>query len=490
MKILIQQLARFGDIYSSWPAINAFKRRYPNCEIHLLVRARFKEATAFLTSVDKVHVLETANVLEPLFHSSQDLAGSLMRLQSFVTGLQHEKYDKIINLTFSPFSSYLTSLLKTDENAVVGYHRFSDGHLALADDWSCYFYAQVGIGKANRIHLTDIFAEMLGVSIEEADWQLPQLPASQVEPPSSPYLVVHLGASQKSKAYPASLWLQALIKITSSWKGSVVLIGSAEEAPLAQQITEGLQDRVIDFIGKTKLTDLFSLLKGAEMLIGADSAPVHIASLVNTLTLNLSCSNVNLWETGPRAPGSRILFSNFIGDILPVVVASEALSVLSGEGPLYCQYYINSQRQCLSLKEKRQNLDWSLIEFLYFSGRAPTSADLNYASALVHVYDVTQLAIEQLYNIQRNSQDKIAQAVLEKTDEILSSIPRLVPELAVLIRWFQAEKTRIPPSGFISVLEKTFMCYRALSEATTQLQLNINLSSYGGGHGATELERS
>ncbi len=489
MKILILQLARFGDIYSTWPAFNALKRKYPTSEVHLLVRSRFQDATIGLFSVDRVHTLETAKILEPCIELS-NVQEALTHLGNFVGSLRSEKFDKIINLSFSPFSSYLTSLLTEETTSVVGYHRHSDGHLALTDTWSSYFYAQVGVEKPNRIHLADIFSQMVGADLQESDWTAP--PISEfafTEKVIEKYVVVHLGASQKNKTYSTDQWLSALGEILNHWNGSMVLVGSADEQKISKEIENKFEKRIISLVGKTKISDLFSIIKHAELLIGADSAPIHIASLVGCVTLNLSCASVNLWETGPRAPGSRILYSDVLIDLDPQTVAAEALSILCGERPLKVNFYTSSARQILALHDKATSKEWSLIEFLYFEGPVPITTDLNFATALVNMYDVTQLAIEQLYNLQRNPQDLIARAVLQRTDNIIADLSRLVPSVIVLVRWFQTEKIQIGPSGFNTILEKTFRCYKKLGDVLTQLQANVNLTAYQGGqNGKFELE--
>lgn len=65
MKILVLQLARFGDIYLTWPALRALRRRYPDASIHLLVRERFVAATEGLGAGIDVHVFPTARFWHP-----------------------------------------------------------------------------------------------------------------------------------------------------------------------------------------------------------------------------------------------------------------------------------------------------------------------------------------------------------------------------------------------------------------------------------------
>ena len=185
MKILILQLARLGDIYMSWPAIRGLRRQFPDAEIHLVTRPRFEGAIQGLNAINKHWTLPSGHILHPLVQENTDTETSLQRLEEFMAPLKTEKFDWIVNLTFSPASSYLTHALSTPETKVSGYTRFADGYFNPADDVATYFYAQVGINKPNRIHVADIFASMLNIEYTESDWAAPELPQPTLTLPAS-----------------------------------------------------------------------------------------------------------------------------------------------------------------------------------------------------------------------------------------------------------------------------------------------------------------
>jgi len=108
MKILVIQLARLGDIYMSWPTIRALKTANPGAEIHMLVRSRFSEATNGLESVSQIKIFPTPQILDPVVNQN-DLSGSLGVIDTMLNDLNNEKYDLIVNLTFSEVSSYVAS---------------------------------------------------------------------------------------------------------------------------------------------------------------------------------------------------------------------------------------------------------------------------------------------------------------------------------------------------------------------------------------------
>ena len=66
MKILVLQLARLGDIYLTWPAIRAIKRKLPEATIDVLVREKFQDATQGLAEVDRVLSFDTKHIFKPI----------------------------------------------------------------------------------------------------------------------------------------------------------------------------------------------------------------------------------------------------------------------------------------------------------------------------------------------------------------------------------------------------------------------------------------
>src|SRR5690606_22623331 len=120
-----------GDIFQTWPTLNALRRNYPEAEIHFLVRDRFQAATEGLRSVDQVLVLPNPEIFEPLFSPHPSVEESLKRVDAFLQNLRAENYDRILNLSFSPASSFLVDAITNLQTEVSGYTRHRDGFLAI-----------------------------------------------------------------------------------------------------------------------------------------------------------------------------------------------------------------------------------------------------------------------------------------------------------------------------------------------------------------------
>src|SRR3954451_22420693 len=116
MKIIILQLARLGDIVQTLPTIQGLKKAHPGCEITLVVRSTFADAARISPHVDKLVEFSTQDILGPVAADPQDKAESLARLIRWVANeLLGTEYDLLLNLTFTPASSYMASLIRAKD---------------------------------------------------------------------------------------------------------------------------------------------------------------------------------------------------------------------------------------------------------------------------------------------------------------------------------------------------------------------------------------
>lgn len=455
MKILVIQLARLGDIYMTWPALRGLRRTYPNAEIHLLTRPRFESAVFGLNAVDRHWTLPVRQILEPLVSETPDVAASMGRLDQILGDLKNEKFDWIVNFTFSPASSFLTDLVSQQNTRVSGYTRFADGYLRFADEVSAYFYAQVGLGKANRVHLTDIFASMIDIQYAVSDWASPEAEAFH-QPLPERYVVLHVGASEKHKSLTAAQWIRVLNQVQfESKRLSLVLIGAKEEMVIADAIQRSISRiEVVNLVGATQVSDLFPILQDAELLIGCDSAPIHMASLTDTPTFNISVGRVNFWETGPKA---TLGFIYRVGDVLQLQTPelAQALNQLL-VGEVHESLIVRSSG-IVSYEKKEsatEKFQWDLIQAIYMGGSYPLAERLEIVLAAQHLRDLNQFAMEQVLLVPTKGLEFVG-PLLDQADEVIKKMSQQAPELSPLVNWYMAEKSGLAPGSVGDICNAT-----------------------------------
>lgn len=225
MKILCLQLARLGDILNTRPVLNAILRKFPHAQVDLLVRERYSPATLGIDPRVKIKIFPSASFLAGI--ANDDVSSSLKEINDFTSSLLSEEYDTIINWSFSNLSSYVVSVFESvNESAarsidVRGYSRFPDKSLKICDPVSGYFFAQVGIGRSNRVHLIDLFAGVAGVDLHPTDW-------CQMQERSTRHgVVIHVGASQEHKRVSATQFRLIIRRLLDETNHDVTLIGSS-----------------------------------------------------------------------------------------------------------------------------------------------------------------------------------------------------------------------------------------------------------------------
>ncbi|OQW50321.1 MAG: hypothetical protein A4S09_00570 [Proteobacteria bacterium SG_bin7] len=461
MKILVIQLARLGDILQTIPTLNALQRLNPGAEIHLLVRSRFSAAADLIPHLSRTWLLDSRTIFAPLFEQG-NLRETQVQLRSLLRDLRNENFGQIINLSFSPASSYLTTCLASPGVDVRGYVRHADGFFNPNEDASCYFYAQVGVGKSNRIHITDLMAQVAGVSLATGDWFTKYKP-KKVDALPEKYVAIHIGASQANKAYSAENWA----KVINKFDAPIVLIGAVGERPLTEEIFQFVGENkkyfITDLVGRTSFTELFDVIAQSQILVGADSAPMAMAPFTDTKCVNLSSQTVNFWETGPRVSGSRVIFSKKINDIHPGDVIKEIQNTILG-APAGKNVAIATSAPDGYIPQfpTSDDFEWNLVKALYMGGELPVVEDYSTILAMTQLREINQIVLEQTQQILIKKESSLHADLIARGDEIIAGIKRFAPKILPLISWYEVERTRIPPGKLANIAERTIKICKGL----------------------------
>lgn len=95
----------------------------------------------------------------------------------------------------------------------------------------------------------------------------------------SPMLAVHLGAGTAAKRWPPSSW-RVLVRrfLADGWR--VVVVGGPDDAPAARALEPHTD--LQDWTGQLTVTETAALLERADLFVGADSGPSHLAACAGT----------------------------------------------------------------------------------------------------------------------------------------------------------------------------------------------------------------
>jgi heptosyltransferase-3 len=82
-------------------------------------------------------------------------------------------------------------------------------------------------------------------------------------------------------------WAQVASRLIDALGARILLTGGASERPLTGAIAAELSGPVLNAAGQTSLDQLAALLARCQLVLGADSGPLHLAVAVGTPTVHL-----------------------------------------------------------------------------------------------------------------------------------------------------------------------------------------------------------
>lgn len=467
MKVLILQLTRLGDIFCSIPALKLLKAENPEWNLHLCVRGRYASAawksSGLCDVVDRLKVFDTSFVLSPFLNEQDDGAiwNARDNLIEFVNHLRAERYDKVINLSFSPFSSYLTHLIAGETTPTRGYTRTSDYYLHIPDLPSQYFHSQVGLGKSNRLHVMDILSWVAGCK---------NLPNFEVKPEGKG-IVIHVGASQSHKSWPMENWRQLSEMIIQATDQNVTLVGAEADRFEVEKVFKNKSPRVRNMVGRLSIRRLKDTIQSSRVFVGCDSGPLHVANLVGCPSVNLSLGQVRFWETGPVVPGSRVLVSPNREKLEPDQVFEQIIGVFEKTTPEFGCVLVTSNKgvHYQTLPQSGSPKDnWPLVEWLYFDGpRVEFTGDM--ATALDQIRNLMVVAHHHVLGLKSGKDLDHHGKMLNEIDDVLRSYSQIFVLLRPLVDAFVTSKGNILPMEQEKVFAETLKCYHWLHDKISEL---------------------
>ena len=122
-----------------------------------------------------------------------------------------------------------------------------------------------------------------------------------------PLIAIHPGAAYGvAKSWPIDRYRELVEKLSKREGWFVLVLGDNSLRSAAQQLCQGLPNRVIDLAGTTSLRELAALLQESSLLVCNDSGPMHMASALGTPLIALFGSTDDL-VTGPHGQKSVVI---------------------------------------------------------------------------------------------------------------------------------------------------------------------------------------
>jgi len=105
--------------------------------------------------------------------------------------------------------------------------------------------------------------------------------------PDRDIFCIHPGAGTKVKQWPPEKWAKVADILSEQLHAEAVFTGSDHELPLIREITDKMEHPAAIMAGDTEVSQLAALYSRAQVVLGPDSGPLHVAAAAGSPTVTL-----------------------------------------------------------------------------------------------------------------------------------------------------------------------------------------------------------
>jgi heptosyltransferase-2 len=270
MKIVVRAPNWVGDAVLALPAMNTIKKNFPESEI-------------WVAAEEWVHDLF---LMSDLFAGTISLPkhAGYKNLQDSARSIRDGHFDLSILFTNSFASALVFTMARIPQRW--GYKKDGRG-----------FLLTKGIPvrlKTHPVHQAHYYLALLsGLGLKEFPEEFPlsidRQERAQTETwlkslniqIKKPLIIINPGAYYGSaKRWPAEKYAELASLLQSSRRAQIMIIGSADETPLAEAISSRMNELPLVLTGQTSLPRLAALISFADLFITNDSGPMHLANFL------------------------------------------------------------------------------------------------------------------------------------------------------------------------------------------------------------------
>lgn len=301
MEVLIIRLSALGDIIHGIPAAARIKERLPECRISWLVEPAGVPLLTANPVVDRVICLPRRSWMNQTRNPAR-IPAVTRDIWGFFKEFRNTEYDAVIDLQGLLKSAVWA--LGANSKRRIGFKGTREGAEYLLTD-SLRVGDYFGNGRhvvEHNLDLADYACDLLGAlppaGKRQAQFSLPSpLPeetniveellgfGSAGSQALSKQVVLIPGTTWDTKIWPSDKWAELAIKLFDKFNMRAVLVGGQAECSFNNRIEQQIRQCVplaqpLNLTGKTSLGELICLYRQANLVIGADTGPVHLAAAV------------------------------------------------------------------------------------------------------------------------------------------------------------------------------------------------------------------
>lgn len=281
-KILIIKLKFQGDVLLTTPVINTLKQHYPDSAIDILVYNSTKQIISENDKINNIYGMEDrkSTILKKIQNS-----------YSLIKIFRQNKYDIIINLSSQIGLGLFLRMIPAGLKIGFNYGRrnsryWVNSYDKTLDDAGEHIVEQ-NLSILTLLGINDV-VPMTSMPYDNRHWLTLSSKMKELGV-SEQYVVIQPTARQEFKCWDEEKFSQVIDHLNAKSMDVILTSGPGkEDAEVINKIAENCQHPPVTyFAGKTSFPELAALIDHAQLFIGVDSAPGHIAAAVDTPVVSL-----------------------------------------------------------------------------------------------------------------------------------------------------------------------------------------------------------
>lgn len=294
MKILLVQTGFLGDVVLSTPVISALRSLYPQAEICVMTTPQSQELVRF-------HPAQVSTIAFAKRGADSGFGG-LMRMAK---RLRAEQFD----IVFSLHKSWRTAVLLWLAGIKTRY--------GFAEASATFLYSKTVPRKdcKHEVERNLAILRAIGKDPQQVSGPL-SLGISPEAIAQADALLAEVSQRKLIGIAPGSVWATkrwtpegfAVTADALAAQGYLpVLLGGPADSEAAMQVQALMQTTALNLVGKCSLLVSAEIIRRVALLISNDSAPLHLASAMQTPVVAAFCATVPEFGFGPWQVASRVV---------------------------------------------------------------------------------------------------------------------------------------------------------------------------------------
>jgi ADP-heptose:LPS heptosyltransferase len=297
-RILLMRPGNLGDLVMTTPVLSALKAQVPDAHITMMVAPGPGEVVTRHPDVDQIllfsfpssratakHVLRPYMLLlrtaKQLRCGDYNIAISLRpqfwwgAALLYLASIPHR-----IGFAFDPSTQFLTT--------AVPFHPFDHSTA------SCLRLVSAGLQRLEYRPLAEPYTperyplQFIPTTVEQ-QWVNERLSAEGINP-STKLVIIHPGTGAQVKLWRVDAWSHCATELMQSLGGThsvrIILTGTKNEQPLLEAVARG-STAPTTLVTDATIGQLAALLRRAQLVLGVDSGPLHLAIAQGTPTVQI-----------------------------------------------------------------------------------------------------------------------------------------------------------------------------------------------------------